>query len=651
MTMNQILTKKRLLLSAALLVAIAALVISATGAFFNDTETSTGNIFTAGSIDLKVDHLKQTYNGEDCTTRCNRWAEEVTSFNQGLRKGGDAVLAGRSNPDDATGPADTSGSTPDVSPTGFVSLGFGGSIVLHFPDGIDDGPGDDLRIYEATGVTSPAYPDESVKVEVSPNGSDWTTVDVSPSSVTFDGTIEIDLDGNAPLVYYVRITDTTDPTLHNSDADGFDLDAVRALHCDNEDIDGIPSDVWQCQLWEETDLTDQTFFTFNDVKPGDLGTNVISLHVFDNDAYTCLIAHDGEDAENDIMEPEAKYGDDDQDGELQDYITFFSWLDTDADGVYETGETSLGESTLGNLGSIASLDSDNGQYLTATTTGYVGLAWCAGTISANIDNAFGCDGSTMHNDAMSDSFTASLTAYAEQVRNNGSFQCENIHIGDDQNGGGNENEVAEDDLETGDKVAAKVSGAWFFYNDTNDTVMSIDQFSGSGGENHFEAVAGSGAAKMVLHEAAARYNIATYRYNDVKLSDIGTLSYRMYDGSVSGETPYLHFNVDFDNSDTWQRRLVQVPTGVTANTWTTVDALAGMWTLSGGNWPAGAVDNTGTTPGSTPRTWADILANYPNAETRSTDSWFGIRVGHPGPAGETGYVDWINFDGQISDFE
>lgn len=44
---------------------VAALVIGATGAFFNDTETSEANIFTAGAIDLKVDS-EAHYNGMVC---------------------------------------------------------------------------------------------------------------------------------------------------------------------------------------------------------------------------------------------------------------------------------------------------------------------------------------------------------------------------------------------------------------------------------------------------------------------------------------------------------------------------------------------------------------------------------------------------------
>lgn len=46
----------KILLSVASIAAAAALVIGATFAFFSDTETSTGNTFTAGELDLKVDN-------------------------------------------------------------------------------------------------------------------------------------------------------------------------------------------------------------------------------------------------------------------------------------------------------------------------------------------------------------------------------------------------------------------------------------------------------------------------------------------------------------------------------------------------------------------------------------------------------------------
>jgi predicted ribosomally synthesized peptide with SipW-like signal peptide len=53
---------KRILLSLGMIVFVGAAVIGATGAFFSDTETSTGNTFTAGAIDLGIDN-ESYYNG------------------------------------------------------------------------------------------------------------------------------------------------------------------------------------------------------------------------------------------------------------------------------------------------------------------------------------------------------------------------------------------------------------------------------------------------------------------------------------------------------------------------------------------------------------------------------------------------------------
>ena len=42
---------------------VAIIAVGATGAFFSDTETSTGNTFAAGAIDLGVDNTSY-YNGQ-----------------------------------------------------------------------------------------------------------------------------------------------------------------------------------------------------------------------------------------------------------------------------------------------------------------------------------------------------------------------------------------------------------------------------------------------------------------------------------------------------------------------------------------------------------------------------------------------------------
>ncbi len=56
---------KKILLSLTAIVFVGAAAAGATGAFFSDVETSTGNTFTAGALDLKVDDT-QHYDGLVC---------------------------------------------------------------------------------------------------------------------------------------------------------------------------------------------------------------------------------------------------------------------------------------------------------------------------------------------------------------------------------------------------------------------------------------------------------------------------------------------------------------------------------------------------------------------------------------------------------
>lgn len=60
--------KRRIITSVITIVVAAVAVIGATTAYFSDSETSTGNIFQAGAIDLTVDNV-QHYNGMVCAER------------------------------------------------------------------------------------------------------------------------------------------------------------------------------------------------------------------------------------------------------------------------------------------------------------------------------------------------------------------------------------------------------------------------------------------------------------------------------------------------------------------------------------------------------------------------------------------------------
>jgi len=78
---------KKLILSLSIIGLVAAIVVGGTIAYFSDTETSTGNTFTAGAIDLKIDSECHYYqNGEDvgCDWGESNW--ELTDLEDGVHK-------------------------------------------------------------------------------------------------------------------------------------------------------------------------------------------------------------------------------------------------------------------------------------------------------------------------------------------------------------------------------------------------------------------------------------------------------------------------------------------------------------------------------------------------------------------------------------
>jgi predicted ribosomally synthesized peptide with SipW-like signal peptide len=164
-----------------------------------------------------------------------RFADAVETSSIGTRKNNTAVLASRNDPTKAL-VAQTLGNAfdnPVVEGT-FFSLGFnigqplaGGSLVVRFDTPVVNGAGDDLKIYEVTG--GPPYPDEKIKVEASPDNSNWTLLNASQIK---DGTFDL---GVLPSAKYVRITDVSDINIFESTADGYDVDGVQAL-CAPPDI-------------------------------------------------------------------------------------------------------------------------------------------------------------------------------------------------------------------------------------------------------------------------------------------------------------------------------------------------------------------------------------------------------------------------------
>jgi predicted ribosomally synthesized peptide with SipW-like signal peptide len=456
---------KRLIISLSVIGVVAAIAIGGTIAYFNDTETSSGNIFVAGGLDLKVDHVFQSYNGNECEEFC-----EVPGDPQNLVLNGSFEV-----------PEVTNGAKWDIFPSGYTGLvwtvewvgnttSYGGYTrpdpsLAEYHEGVlgsayegdqyteldSDwyGPGHpqnnepaSVRIWQDISTTPGAK--YRVQFAFAPRPS--TGTGDNQLKFSWNGSLIDTLSGSAgsgPIQWSVEEYDVTasgattriefaDAGTENSLGTFLDDVRVYELDCDYS-LPGAES----CELWEETDLTEQTFFDFYDVKPGDFGRNVISMHVYDNDAWTCLIIDNINDDENQVIDPEIAAGDDEgsAEGELGDYLEVFAWNDKDQDGLYDPSESEdsfAGPDSFFDVVSEISLHdstTDNG-VLVACETEYIGLAWCAGTLTVEPDGSMTCDGSTMGDIAQTDILTADLTAFAEQWRNNSSFDCSQVNLGE-----------------------------------------------------------------------------------------------------------------------------------------------------------------------------------------------------------------------------
>jgi hypothetical protein len=185
--------------------------------------------------------------------------------------------------------------------------------------------------------------------------------------------------------------------------------------------------------------------------------------------------------------------------------------------------------------------------------------------------------------------------------------------------------------------------AWLFYNDEIDAINSgLGSFVSNPG-----SATGSGSVQISV-TGAQRRNLTTYGFSGTPLSGITAFAFSTYNpsagnGGSATRSAYVNFNVDFDGTDSWQRRLVYVPRTngiVVQDSWQVWDLLDGgnaLWTHSGATWP-NTLDS-----GSTPKTWAQILSDYPGVRVRVSDSHLGIRVGEPYASGYTENIDRFVF--------
>ncbi|MCX6737609.1 MAG: SipW-dependent-type signal peptide-containing protein [Candidatus Parcubacteria bacterium] len=415
---------KRILISLSVIGIVAAFAIGGTVAYFSDTETSAGNILVAGSLDLKVDHTKQTYNGADCKT-CDVTVVSDTS-NQVTAKSDNGL---------DTGPFPHPAVTvTNPNPAWTASIPDAHWIWWTDPTPVDEYGIDTIYTFEKTFIWYGPITDATLQLSIGTDNSyeiylndvyiagDNTEQNYNAGGQdTYSGTTISSAihQGNNTLRFVVK--NWLRPVGQTWDNPG---GLIYKLV-----IDGNCEDDYfkkNCQLWDSKDLTNEKFFNLNDVKPGDSGTNVISLTVDNNDSWVCLSTENVVNDEMSLTEPELEMPtpDTSSTGELGQNLHIFMWRDTNGDGVYDSGEGSLGSYTLANGSMIPLYDSLTlaGAKLPGNTKVYIGLAWCAGTQTIN-GNTITCDGSSMDNSSQSDKVTADLLLRAEQFRNQPKFTC------------------------------------------------------------------------------------------------------------------------------------------------------------------------------------------------------------------------------------
>lgn len=161
--------------------------------------------------------------GELCDIDNSCAGGEVIVFNQGNRKNGKSISSQRSMADKAIGmPEQGDGYN-------FVSLGFGGEIVIRLNNIIADQPGNDFTLVETSfndlNKSCTSYP-ETADVYVSTDGIEFYFVGTACKDTEFDISVSGLMD-----IEYVKIQDTSDPlNFRGGNADGFDVDGIACIN-------------------------------------------------------------------------------------------------------------------------------------------------------------------------------------------------------------------------------------------------------------------------------------------------------------------------------------------------------------------------------------------------------------------------------------
>ncbi len=164
--------------------------------------------------------------------------------------------------------------------------------------------------------------------------------------------------------------------------------------------------------WEIKNLeTVDKLFNFDDIKPGDDGKNVISIHVENNDSWVCAAVTNLTDYENGQTEPEALVDNTTgpTQGELSSTMTWTVWKDYNGNGVIDGSEVALASGNPANSVWPLYDSTTGGGPLPAGDTAYLSVMWELPSTSGN--------------ETQTDSMEADFSFEVVQSRNNEDFKC------------------------------------------------------------------------------------------------------------------------------------------------------------------------------------------------------------------------------------
>ena len=187
--------------------------------FVNDHDDANA-LYQSTFANVRVCEFVEPVPPPDATT-CT--AQSVVSYTAGRSLASDGLLDTR-----RTDPTRALGNAQGDDTLNFVSLGFGGEIVLDFQRRIFNQPGDDIRIIETTYKDATrswlVYPEQAL-VYASQDGVTWVALGVARKDMGFDL-------GALDWAQYIRLVDVSERGYFlgsGCTTDGFDVDAVEAI--------------------------------------------------------------------------------------------------------------------------------------------------------------------------------------------------------------------------------------------------------------------------------------------------------------------------------------------------------------------------------------------------------------------------------------